>query len=74
MLNENAFVVDNTGDEPKRETTELFERFKKESASPESLGLGLSIVKTICDTYGFGISYNFQAGKHCITIFLKNIF
>jgi signal transduction histidine kinase len=74
MLNENAFVVDNTGDEPKRETTELFERFKKESASPESLGLGLSIVKTICDTYGFGISYNFQGGKHCITIFLKNIF
>ena len=68
MLNENAFVVNNTGDEPKRETTELFERFKKESASPESLGLGLSIVKTICDTYGFKVSYDYTDVMHVLKI------
>lgn len=65
-LNERAFVVSNSGDEPKLKTAELFERFKKESTSPESLGLGLSIVKTICDTYGFDLSYNYTDGMHVL--------
>lgn len=65
-LNESAFVVSNSGDEPKLKTAELFERFKKESTSPESLGLGLSIVKTICDTYGFDLSYNYTDGMHVL--------
>jgi signal transduction histidine kinase len=67
-LNESALVVSNSGDEPKLKPTELFERFKKESTSPESLGLGLSIVKTICDTYGFEVSYNFTDGIHVVKI------
>lgn len=70
-LNENALVVSNSGDEPRVKPTELFERFKKESTSPESLGLGLSIVKTICDTYGFAISYRYEAGIHVVSVFLK---
>jgi signal transduction histidine kinase len=70
-LNESAFVVSNSGDEPKLKTTELFERFKKESTSPESLGLGLSIVKTICDTYGFDVSYHYETGSHVVAVFLK---
>ena len=65
-LNESAFVVSNSGDEPKLKTAELFERFKKESTSPESLGLGLSIVKTICDTYGFDLSYNYTDSMHVL--------
>jgi signal transduction histidine kinase len=68
ILNEKAFVVNNTGDEPKLGTTELFERFKKESASAESLGLGLSIVKTICDTYSFKVSYNYMNRMHVLKI------
>lgn len=67
-LTESVFVVSNSGDEPKVKTTELFERFKKESTSPESLGLGLSIVKTICDSYGFDVLYNFTNGMHVIKI------
>ena len=70
-LNESAFVVSNSGYEPKLKPTELFERFKRESTSPESLGLGLSIVKTICDTYGFEVSYHYEASNHIITAFLK---
>lgn len=70
-LNESAFVVSNSGDEPKLKTAELFERFKKESTSPESLGLGLSIVKTICDSYGFDVSYNYEEGMHEIKILLQ---
>lgn len=67
-LDENDFVVSNSGDEPKLKTAELFERFKKGSSSPESLGLGLSIVKTICDTYGFDVSYHFDDGMHVVKI------
>ena len=67
-LDEDALLVSNTGHEPKLKTTELFERFKKDSSSPESLGLGLSIVKTICDTYGFDVSYNFIDGMHLVKI------
>jgi signal transduction histidine kinase len=70
-LNESAFAVSNTGDEPKLKTTELFERFKKESTSSESLGLGLSIVKTICDTYNFVVSYHYETGLHIVFVFLK---
>lgn len=70
-LNESAFVVSNSGDKPKLKTAELFERFKKESTSAESLGLGLSIVKTICDTYGFEVSYHYQTGYHIVTVSLK---
>ena len=70
-LDEIALVVNNTGDEPKLKPTELFERFKKESTSPESLGLGLSIVKTICDSYGFVVSYQFNAGMHVMKITFK---
>jgi signal transduction histidine kinase len=70
-LNENAFVVSNSGDKPRLKTTELFERFKKESTSPESLGLGLSIVKTICDTHSFDVSYHYETGAHIVTVFLK---
>jgi len=70
-LDENALLVSNTGYEPKLKTTELFERFKKDSSSPESLGLGLSIVKTICDTYGFEISYNYTDRMHVLKVTLK---
>lgn len=74
-LTESVFIVSNSGDEPKVKTTELFERFKKESTSPESLGLGLSIVKTICDSYGFDVLYNFTNGMHVmkITFTQKNL-
>ena len=66
VLNENAMVVSNTGNVPKLKTSELFERFKKDSSSPESLGLGLSIVKTIGETYGFELSYNYTDSMHVL--------
>lgn len=38
---------------------QIFDRFFKESKQPDSTGLGLSIVKKICDHYGFVPSYRF---------------
>lgn len=67
-LDTNSLTISNTGPAPKIKTSELFERFKKESTSNESLGLGLSIVKTICNSYGFEILYHFINEMHVIKI------
>jgi len=61
--------VSNTGIPPQLNISELFERFKKDSLSGDLLGLGLSIVKTICDTYGFPVIYLFENGMHKIKVF-----
>ena len=73
-LDTNGLTVSNTGLAPKIKTSELFERFKKDSTSRDSLGLGLSLVKTICDTYGFTVSYNYIGEMHVLKIiFAQNI-
>jgi signal transduction histidine kinase len=60
--------ISNTGEPPQNDTIHFFERFKKASASHDSLGLGLSIVKSICDTCNFSISYQYLNERHLIEI------
>ena len=67
-LNEKGLLISNTGSPLKIEPKRLFDRFVKESASNESLGLGLSLVKQICDTYNFGVTYGYEAGLHIIKV------
>lgn len=67
-LDRNSFRVSNTGAEFQGDTNELFVRFKKESLSPDSLGLGLSIVKSITEIYDFSVNYNYGSGRHIIEI------
>jgi K+-sensing histidine kinase KdpD len=43
-------------------TEELFRRFKKEN--PDSIGLGLSIVKQICELHFFEITYKYIDYRH----------
>ncbi|MGN6605237.1 MAG: sensor histidine kinase, partial [Ginsengibacter sp.] len=68
QLASNSIIVSNTGDAPHENTARLFERFKKDSSSSDSIGLGLAIVKTICDTYGFIISYYYKEDMHIVKI------
>lgn len=56
--------VANTGDPLTILPEELFLRFKKNDASKDSLGLGLSIVKSIADTYDFEVDYAYREGWH----------
>ena len=56
----NAIKIYNTGPVLNINSTDLFTRFKKSSDSSESLGLGLSIVKKICEVYDFHISYEYD--------------
>lgn len=62
----------NTGGALTSDPERLFERFKKESTSPESVGLGLAIVRQICDSYGLQITYHASAGNHEFRLIVKS--
>ncbi len=67
-LNQTGIIISNTGMPPNIELQRLFDRFVKDSPSNESLGLGLSLVKQICDTYNFGVTYHYDGGIHIIKV------
>ncbi|HEX9973902.1 MAG TPA: ATP-binding protein, partial [bacterium] len=52
-LDPSQFIIANTGAPLKTRDEQIFDRFKKAQQSSDSLGLGLSIVKKICDLYNF---------------------
>lgn len=68
FFDENSFLIKNTGNELNFSPEILFERFSKASRNSESLGIGLSIAKKICDYYGFKISYRNSTKNHEISI------
>jgi signal transduction histidine kinase len=67
-LNERNLIIKNTGNALTMPTEQLFERFQKDSSASDSLGLGLALVKQICDTYGFQISYIYENQWHSLSI------
>lgn len=71
-LKQNCFRIRNTGLPPDVPTQELFKRFKKSNQSHESIGLGLSIVKQICEVSEFSVHYDFADGWHSIRIYFDN--
>lgn len=67
-LHESAFTIKNTGMPLDKEPKKMFERFEKGKYSSESYGLGLVIVKEICDAYKIRIDYTVQDEWHEIRI------
>lgn len=65
----NQLWLSNTGGKLTSDPERLFERFKKEAAGPDSAGLGLAIIKQICDNYGLQVKYVETNGCHqfCIS-------
>lgn len=73
-LGKAGLTVSNTGREPRVPTGELFERFKKDNQSADSIGIGLAIVRQICDLHHFTVIYEYKAGIHILAIsFLPSI-
>ena len=68
-LTRHFYQISNTGQQPDVPTHELFKRFKKSNQSNDSIGLGLSIVKQICEVNEFPVYYDFSKGWHTITIY-----
>lgn len=67
-LTADSLTVSNSGNSLNIKAEELFERFKKNDASRESIGLGLSIVKSITALYNVKISYNYLENTHTFTL------
>ena len=67
-LRSGQLVVENTGPDNSLRDEQLFERFRKQSSDGNSLGLGLALVREICDRYGFGVRYDQYEGMHRVTV------
>jgi signal transduction histidine kinase len=70
-LSETMLTVGNTGGTQKLNAEFLFERFKKGKINSRGSGLGLSIVKKICDLSGYKIEYIYINEIHQFSLFFK---
>jgi|SRR6056297_406119 len=57
----------NQGEAPDFESDQIFDRFRRGNGQ-KTLGLGLSIVKKICQVSGLDISYEYKEGQHIFEI------
>ncbi|HSH66909.1 MAG TPA: HAMP domain-containing sensor histidine kinase [Bacteroidia bacterium] len=60
----NIFSISNSGEQLPFDSNDLFMRFKKSTNSKDSLGLGLSIVKSIVSYYNYSVSYAYYDHTH----------
>jgi signal transduction histidine kinase len=67
QIHKTDLILINTGKDGALNEANLFTRFGKEKQSSTSIGLGLSIVKTIADLYHFDIKYTYN-GRHTMTL------
>jgi len=67
-LNQERLLIQNTGPPPQVPTEELFNRFRKDRQSGESLGLGLAIVRRICDMNNLQVRYRYQQERHVLEV------
>lgn len=70
--NKNKICISNSGVDKEIDTSKLYERYHKNSSSPDSLGLGLAIVQKICEVYHFSINYSYQNQMHSFCIDFKS--
>ncbi len=67
-LSKAGLVISNTGRAPEVPTGELFERFKKGNPGSDSIGIGLAIVRQICELMNFNVVYEYASQRHFLAI------
>lgn len=67
-LKKDYLEISNSGKPLKTSSDSLFERFKKDNQSSETIGLGLAIVQKICEVNNFTISYSYKNNLHVVDI------
>jgi signal transduction histidine kinase len=67
-LTKAGLLISNTGLPPQVPVAELFERFKKGDPASDSIGIGLAIVRQICELMNFNIIYEYASSRHIIAI------
>lgn len=63
-----AIRLENPGKHLTKNTEDLFDRFARDNDNPDSLGLGLSIVKLICEYSGLMVDYYHKEGIHELVV------
>ncbi len=68
-IKEGALSIANTNDGEALDAARLFDRFYRGNhGMKNSTGLGLSIVKAICESSHLKVGYTFEQGKHIFTV------
>lgn len=63
-----SLIIKNDGSPLKFKEEELFTRFVRDTRQSGNLGLGLSLVKKVCENYNFSIDYSFENQQHIFKI------
>lgn len=72
LITQKSVIIKNTGHPLTVPPEQLFQRFHRSSHLEESLGLGLSIVKRICEQYNFKVNYTYTPSQiHCLTVLFE---
>jgi signal transduction histidine kinase len=71
-LRNGKLCIKNTGEDLQGSTDQLFVRFMSGSNTSGSLGIGLALVKKICDLYDMKPSYSYANGEHSLCIRLPS--
>lgn len=67
-LSGKQLTVSNTSDGAALDGELVFNRFYRPSEETAGNGLGLSIVKAVCDYHGWSVSYAYSEGKHAFSV------
>ncbi|WP_418210586.1 sensor histidine kinase [Bacteroides zhangwenhongii] len=67
-LSDKQLTVSNTSDETALDENLIFNRFYRPSEKTTGNGLGLSIVKAVCEYHGWKILYHYTNGNHEFTV------
>jgi signal transduction histidine kinase len=72
LLKQGLLTITNSSHESALDHEKIFSRFYKASQSTEQNGLGLSIIRQICEASACRVSYGFTHGNHSFTIEWKS--
>ena len=67
-LNDTELIIENTGRLTTEDPEKFFQRFKKGSTAHDSSGLGLALIKKVCEIYQMSIRYTVDKNIHKISI------
>lgn len=71
-LSPGTLSIKNPGIDKPLDPAKIFQRFYKSEQNSLGNGLGLSIIKQICDASGLKIEYSFQKNLHCFVLTWEN--
>jgi len=63
-IENNCFIISNSGDKLTFPSDKILDRFSKSTTNKKSLGIGLSVVKSICELYHFELQYHYDGMHH----------